>query len=468
MRGTILILFTAPYVTAGCLIQTTEMGSQQKTWQNNTNMIGLPVEGTITSVGAAEAEFTPLQPTSLAGFGSISRRLFPPVFSPDASIGYCRKYQKIENPPRIKAAVINLKTKSESTPSKVFFLSLDIVAVTADLSIKILDKMNESFGSGSAHLHNSFITATHTHSAPSGLTESPLWSSFICDSFNESMTGNYLNKVQLIFEQADAAAVPVNEVEISHHIANRFLKSRNKNMEADTEVSVLSFTNENRESPLAFLEIAVHPTTFGTQSLILSADLVTPLEKSFETELGISNVFLMQTHVGNMESLRNGYEVNGWAQALAQEFKSKSVSQSTEGLQLKTRAGFISLPKASINWKGCAAQAAQYFVSLPLLDQLPAVAPAAQMSLANQTRYFLPGEWTTIAAKKAIERFSADTVAKVNAKVFSLAFDYTGYHVDKDDYDETGIESCSSLYGRDSLERVIETTNKIFKTDELR
>ena len=33
-----------------------------------------------------------------------------------------------------------------------------------------------------------------------------------------------LNKVQLIFEQADAAAVPVNEVEIRHHNANRFLK----------------------------------------------------------------------------------------------------------------------------------------------------------------------------------------------------------------------------------------------------
>lgn len=462
MRRVTTALLTTACINSGCLVHTTRTVKPQNDWPSAPQALGLPAKGAVTSVGAAAIEYIPPKPTSLAGFGSISRRLFPPVFGPDSSIAYCRKYQEIENPPRIKAAIANLSTNSVSSSSKVFFISLDTVAVTADLSLKIIDEINKLFGSGTAQLSNTFITATHTHSAPAGLTDSPLWSSFICDSFNESLLNDYLDKTRIALKQADAAALPINSIKIGNYNASGFLKSRAKNMPENLNVEVLSFVSETGDSPLAFLEMAVHPTTFGTKSLTLSADLVTPLENSFQTELGLSNVFLLQTEVGNMESQRGEKNTQEWAQSLAQEFKLNSTNQTTNNLEMYTYAELISLPQTSINWKGCDASAAQPFVSLPILNQLPKAAPVTKLNIGNQSRLFLPGEWTTSAAVKLMERLPEDTRAKLNTKIFSLAYDYTGYHIDKSSYDSVGIESCSSLYGKDGLDRILDAMAGVF------
>jgi len=457
MNCRLWIVLSISLALTGCLVETTTHYDQTNDWPLGTDqMIGTNVAGRITSAGASAVEFLPTKPTSLAGFGSFSRRLFPPVFGSNSSVSYCRAYQNVKDPPRIKTAVLNLEPTSPSVQSKVFLISLDIVAVTADLSKKVMKVLDEVFGSGTSKISNTFITSTHTHSGPAGLTESPLWSAFVCDSYNESLTSDYLEKLKVTLKKADSLAIPVVEVHSHNWKAESYLKSRIEGMDADTDVSLIKFVTQNGESPLALLEMAVHPTTLGAQSLTLSADLVTPLESAFAAEFSVENVFLMQTHAGNMESNKGSRNTTDWAQALAQELKKTNDSKNTLSLSLKSSASTIPLPSKSINWNGCQAKAARYFVSLPILEELPARAPVAKLQIGEQTRFYLPGEWTTSAAQQAITLVTGHSqLARDNIKILSMAYDYTGYHIDREFYEKASIESCSSLYGVSGLEQIL-------------
>lgn len=466
MTGRTVLLLATAIANSGCMIQTTEKQlSATEEWNVLNELIGEPVKGKVVSIGAAVLNYIPPQPTALAGFGSISRRLVPPVFNSDSSISFCREYKTVQNPPRVKAAVLNIDNQTPDNKEKVFFISLDLVAVPMDLSKKVMRTIDDIFGSGTASIHNTFITATHTHSGPAGLTESPLWSSFICDSYDESLTENYLSVVKSALEQASSSTRPVSRVKSQIYNASNYLHSRIKSMQPDSQVSVLRFADDNNESPLAFLQMAVHPTTLGTKSLTLSADLVTPLEQYFASELSIEKVFLMQTQVGNMESLKSGASNDAWALALANDFKVKSESIESENLNFSTAAKIISLPSKSINWNGCDAAAAKFAVSLPILDLLPSLVPVAKIRIGEQTQLFLPGEWTVNAAQQVIELFSKESQNTSNTRVFSLAYDYTGYHIDREHYDQSSIESCSSLYGKNGLEQ-IKTAIQSLNTNE--
>lgn len=441
---------------SGCLVQTTQpsLPTDGLTDSFNTR-IGTPVSGTLTAVGAAALEFIPAQPTSLAGFGSLSRRLLPPVFGTDATVGYCRHYSAIESPPRVKTALLQLRNGETSEPRFVFLISLDIVAVTRDLSLKIMTLIDELFTTETAQLHNTIITATHTHSGPAGLTESPLWSAFICDSYNDALTVNYLETIKATLVMAKESLKPVVAITKQGFDATSYVRSRIESMAPDTTVSLLKFVSNDESSPLALLQIPVHPTTFGTKSLTLSADLVGPLERAFAEELSSEKVFLMQTQVGNMESLRSDGDTTRWAKSLAQDFKTAAARQTDSELKLSTAATVFALPKKSINWSGCEAQAARYITDLPILNQLPSEAPMTLFNIAGETHAFLPGEWTSSAAQLAINRLSERDDVQGKVKIMSLAYDYTGYHLDKQYYDEAGIESCSSLYGRNGLEHLL-------------
>lgn len=451
------ITLTIALALSGCWVESTTHNNQTGNWPVDTDtLIGTGVAGRITSVGASSVDFLPTKPTALAGFGSLSRRLFPPVFGADSAVSYCRDYQQVKDPPRIKAAVLNLEPDARSEQSKVFFISLDLVAVTADLSKKIMTTVDEIFGSGTSKVSNTFITATHTHSGPAGLTENPVWGSFVCDSFNESLTADYLDKIKTTLTTADSLAVPIIEVQSQSWKAESYLKSRIQGMDADTSVSLIKFVPKDGVSPLALLEMAVHPTTLGAKTLTLSADLVTPLENAFAAEFSIENVFLMQTHAGNMESNRGSRNTAEWAQALAQEFKTTNNSARILSLNLESSASTISLPSKTINWKGCQAEAARYFVSLPILEELPTHVPITKLQLGELTRLYLPGEWTSSAAQQTFAFINGNFQnVQSDLKILSMAYDYSGYHIDRDFYEKTSIEACSSLYGRNGVEDIM-------------
>ncbi|NBW81260.1 hypothetical protein EBR21_05850, partial [bacterium] len=317
--------------------------------------VGHRLSGKIVAVGAASATFVPEKPVGLAGFGGPGRRFLPPLFTSGGDISFCKPYREIVNPPRIKVAFFNVADATGSI-SRLQLVSLDTVAVTADMTLKIhaaLDAVHPD-APQKASLSNTIVQATHTHSGPAGLTENPLWSAFVCDRYDENLMNQYLTVLGDVIKSAEAKLQPISSIETMKADASPKLRSRFTGMEASTGVSLISFKTANANIPLSLLQMAVHPTWYGTEKLTLSADLVTPLEAKLQNLTGAQEVFLMQTSVGNMDADMGDDEPNAWAQHIADTLLTEGKT-TPASLNTSLAGGYLSLPKPSVNWKACSA-----------------------------------------------------------------------------------------------------------------
>lgn len=279
--------------------------------------VGTRISGKMTAVGAASATFVPDKPVALAGFGGPGRRFLLPLFTVDGDASFCKPYREIVNPPRIKVAAFNVVDPSGTT-SRLHLVSLDTVAVTGEMTKKIhaaLDAVHAN-DNQKASLSNTIVQATHTHSGPAGLTENPLWSAFVCDRYNDTLMKQYLSVLGDVIKTAEGKIQPIAVIDATRADASSQLRSRFKGMEASTEIKLISFKTANGDIPLSLLQIAVHPTWYGTDKLTLSADLVAPLESKLQAATGAQEVFLMQTSIGNMDANMGDDEPDAWHSAL--------------------------------------------------------------------------------------------------------------------------------------------------------
>ncbi|MFZ9518973.1 MAG: hypothetical protein ACO3A4_00695 [Silvanigrellaceae bacterium] len=411
---------------------------------------GNQISGKIVAVGAAETTFVPDNPVALAGFGGPGRRFLPPLFTSGGDISFCKPYREIVNPPRIKVALFNVADATGSI-SRFQLVSLDTVAVTADMTKKIhaaLDAVHPDAPQKSS-LSNTIVQATHTHSGPAGLTESALWSAFVCDRYSENLMMKYLTVLGDVTKSAEAKLQPITSIETTKADVAPRLRSRFAGMEASTEVSLISFKTANANIPLSLLQMAVHPTWYGSEKLTLSADLVTPLEATLQNLTGSQEVFLMQTSVGNMDANMGDDEPEAWAQRFGESLLSGGKT-TTVSLNTSVVGGYLALPEPSVNWKACSAEWAKPVVSLPVLQELPKKAPFSIWNLNETVQLMLPGEWTTAASKQIAGELQESFPERNGIKIFSLANEYTAYHLTTADYHKVTLESCSSIYG-DSL-----------------
>ncbi|MEY4065117.1 MAG: Neutral/alkaline non-lysosomal ceramidase, N-terminal [Pseudomonadota bacterium] len=410
-------------------------------------VLGTPVDGQITSIGAAVADFVPDQPTSLAGFGGAGRRFLPPLFTPDGDLAFCKPYQKILHPPRIKTAVFNVTSESGQTQN-LFLVSLDTVAITSDLLGKVHAAINSANPNTTAQLNNTTVIASHTHSGVAGLTENPLWGAFVCDQYNDRLTGKFLETLKETVVRSLSNRKTIASIESRTIRVPTLLKSRSGTMRSEDHVHLLQFMTADQRPAVSLLQLAAHPTTFGTKDLVLTSDLVSPLEEAVKSSNDSEYVFLMQTEIGNMDANMDGMSLESWAAAMADALQNTaSEKHQTSNLNIKTSAGFFELPSKRINWHGCDATAAKAFMNADILNALPQKVPYSSWKLQGETFLFLAGEWTTSAADALREKLSQKNQAAANLKVFSLAHDYTAYHLSPSEYEKKSLESCSSIYG---------------------
>ena len=456
MKHTLYFFAASTLLQTACQIKTRiEEIAPPVSFEEKNIALGSSISGVIEAVGAASNEFVPETPTALAGFGGLARRFLPPVFAPGGNVSFCRPYENVANPPKIKVAVFDVR-KDLSNQKRLFLISLDVVAVTADLTAKIHRTIDEVVGKGTADLNSTIVVASHTHSGPAGLTENPLWGIFVCDQYSARLTNSYLNTLKLTLQRALASVAPITKIETTTAKIPTLVKSRFEGMEPINDISLLAFRKANGDSPLALLQMAVHPTKYGPRDLVLTADLVAPLEKNIKEKNNSDFVFLLQTEIGNMDSNTEGGDIESWARNVAEQLKSTgSLSTSTER-SVSTSANYVSLPSKRMNWESCDAKFAEGIVSLPILENLPNRAPYSAWMINEELSLFLPGEWTTSGAQQLKNRITNRFSIEKKIKIFSLANEYTAYHLSKDFYAKKNLESCSSLYGEGNVDTVAE------------
>ncbi len=415
---------------------------------------GSPIQGQIVSIGASSATFIPAKPVALSGFGGIGRRFLPPLFLMGGGTAFCRPYERVENPPLIRSAVFGL-AKDNGKKENIFLISLDVVAVTSDITQKVHNIIKSVAPATTPTFTNTTVLATHTHSGPAGLTENRLWSTFVCDQFNEELTRSYLDTLSRVLKEALANPQPIERIETRITEQPTLFKSRFTNMKSASDVQLISFKTPSGTTPLSLVQLAAHPTFFGTRDLVLSADLVAPVESAVKKSSGAENVFFMQTTVGNMDAEISGATPEVWAQKIGTALFQEGLAITSRNLQFSATAGQIALPEPKVNWSSCELQAASPLVSLPILKQLPRTAPYSLWSFAQLNHLFLSGEWTTAAGTQLKTELKEKLTNNAALNIFSLANDYTTYHVTREDYEKVELESCSSLYGNSAVNTFI-------------
>jgi hypothetical protein len=437
----------------GCRISERPQELLNNTYSGSRLNIGTPVKGRLSTVGASSSVFIPAKPVALSGFGGIGRRFVPPLFLTGADSAFCRPYERIENPPLIRAAVFEIK-RDDAITGKLFLISLDIVAVTSDLTRKIHELIKSVVPDSEPSATNTIVVATHTHSGPAGLSEHPLWSAFVCDQFNRDLTNAYLNTLSETLKSAISSAENIQSIEVQSVNQPELFKSRFQGMQPATDITLTSFKTPSGGVPLSLLQLAAHPVYFGPRDLVLSSDLVSPVESAVRNSAGAQNVFLLQTTVGNMNALYSGDSPASWAANVSVALKQGGLPLSTTNLEISASAGEVHLSEPVVNWQACDLNLTQNLVSLPVLKSLPRTAPYSLWSFAQNKHLFLSGEWTTAAEAKIKDHLKDAPLNASGLKIFSLAHDYTAYHVTKNDYGKKELESCSSLFGDSAVDLV--------------
>jgi hypothetical protein len=428
-------------------------------------MNGIPARGwTIKRFGQGASKITPAERSALAGFGGLGRRLLPPrLYRGDEPTVFCRPFDKIESEPRIKVALFQgdagVTAAETDSPEKYAIVSLDLVAVTQDLSQWLLDYLrsdqNDKNGSD-WNLANVQFVATHTHSGPAGLSRSPLWGAFACDSFRSG----YRQRVGEALREAMAAArssmQDVNSVTLHKATIPSMNRTRLDGMGVNSEVVLWAPRDASGKILGCQFSVPVHSTYYGPTSLKLSTDLAGWLEAAMAKRLGVSDCYFMNGASGNARAELAGKPPEEYAAEVAEQFAAQAVpSVEQNGAPPDTQiSGAIryatlsyNLPAADINFGACGAEQVEKIVSLPILKALPRTTKLAMLAVGKNLTVFIPGE-IVFDVSVSLERKVREKITDVESVSFvTTANDYGGYILPKQWYERRSLEGCSSIHG---------------------
>lgn len=409
--------------------------------------------------------------TSLAGFGGALRRVIPPNFSGlNGFFTYCLPYTQVDEQasPRVKILLWEGLTATGET-SHFGIVSLDLVAVTADVTQKIVNTLRQRMPPGmtldQGHIQ---VIASHTHSGTAGLSENPFWGAFACDRYSQPLWDFFATRVADTFEKALKNLKPVEKRTIKKGRLPGFNRTRFPGMEVDDRFLALSMTSDDSQSPLGCALIyAVHPTWYGQKDRTLSADVTGFVEHALERKEGAPACVFLNGAVGNAEIQAAAGTLEQYAEAFANAVHEQGATQNESApLKLAFGARIVSLPKPAPNLKACNLEGLDTVVSAEMLDQLPRTTKIAYLILGKTLLIFFPGEAVFDVQKEFEQKLKAKFPDFEDVRLLSLSNDYLGYMVGVGNYDTPTLESCSTLYGPTVSGRLIDALQSLLEQEK--
>ena len=434
------------------------------TWCALANCLGVVL-------GAVTAEPLSLPPgISLAGYGSLARRDLLTTFLPfrrfsrffKASVG-------LEND-GVRVGVLVLRDQN----LQAAFISLETVAVTKEMRADLLQSLAEE-GIG---LDKVYLTATHTHSGPGGLSHSLLWELAASDQYlpgvwdqTRNATVHLVKKtlaqmqpVQLMWGAVESKGLTHNRRSLEsndrgHTLLLRTVEpvseegARERHSERHSERH-LETTGERpgdqKSDPAAkakpssrvlggVILFPVHGTAWGPSNLKLSGDLPGALAREVEKSYPRSHFLFFSEAAADLVPKKNRAE---GITELSQQFAKDFVKQEPH-LELLSPQFSISERSVSLGhprWKaaGCGTKLLSG-LSVGVGKFFPDRSLIESFSFGKIKWDFFPGEVTSTLAKANPSHGSISV---------TLANDYLGYFVSPEEYQLGGYESCVTFYGQ--------------------
>jgi neutral ceramidase len=197
----------------------------------------------------------------------------------------------------------SLCIEDTSTSLRVFFVNVEMCFITSHLKRTVVAKLNQ-INPGKYSGENILITAQHTHSAPGGYANYPLYN-FSIPGFRQTIFDAYLNAiVDSILEsqknlESAKIKLGIGEFEPEMEVGfNRSLKAYNQNKDVeplspthtykamDRKMKLLKFESESGEELGALSFFGVHTTSVGNRVLKICSDNKGYASQYMEDEMG--------------------------------------------------------------------------------------------------------------------------------------------------------------------------------------
>ncbi len=413
----------------------------------------------LRSYGQATRSLVPDRKTALAGYGGLGRRLFPPrLYQSDDATVFCRPFESIDSETRIKISLFSGTGNSDAEDSVYIFVNLDLVAVTQDVTQWLMNAARKELPQEVVLNQANFqVLATHTHAGPSGLSLSPVWGSFACDSVQNDYRAAIEQRFRAAVKEAWEGRKAVDHIRFNRLQVQGWNQTRIGGVPVSTETLLLQPSLASGSSLGCLFSFPVHSTFFGPTDLALSRDLAGYLEDGLRNSLGATDCYFMNGSSGNASSRMLGKAPTEYGEAVAADISSQLSSGFAEQhtiTTLKYSSVPIELPRPRVNLEACNIEFLKPLVRTPLIDEIPRTSKVSLLQMGDQALAFISGELVSNAGDQMRDAILAAEPELKAVSFLTTANDYMGYILRNEEYAGTSLEACSSLFGVNHLDVV--------------
>lgn len=405
--------------------------------------------------GFAIEDITPEMGVPLGGYGGGGRRIIPfDLFNRYPHCRYLKPSTGILDPVRIKVMVLR------NGDQKLAFVSADTVGIITHFLDDLLAELGEEW-----NRNEIFVSATHTHSGPGGLSKKLIWQLIAMDKFLPEVYGDTVHSVAEGIRKAYLDAEPVDLLATQFKVeglqANRREDHAPAHFDPDSHLLIARTQGENPRYLGAMVGLAIHGTSLSSRNYEFSADVPGSIEHSFGRTLAKMNgssgsedevpVLFVNGAEGDVKPVEEGIEHMYWiGQEYARQAEVAMGSLRVIDPTWKVRTTPVNIGSAKLALRGCMPTG---FIQkliwkklrLNVSWMLPKQTQIWMIDLGNIRMLTWPGEPTTHLGLEL--RSMAKSEEFPQTWVLGLTNDYTSYYTTQEEYDFGGYETCSSLFG---------------------
>jgi neutral/alkaline ceramidase-like enzyme len=403
-------------------------------------------------VGFAEARIASEDSgVPLAGYGSGARRTFPFIHRYDYATWF-KPSTGEHDPVRVKAMVLKLGDR------KLLFVSVDLAAATNEMYEDLLQHLT----SAGYSRDSVFISATHTHSGPGTLSNRFLWEVLAADRFQKSYYEQVQKQVLATVSAAEKAALPAQLFTFSFSAKGLQKNRRHREGWFDPTANLLLARSPSGAWLGAMVNFAVHGTALNAHNLELSADVPGGIERALQEELHAPVLFINGAE-GDVSPAEGGFDgIENLSRSFAHQAMSAISNAKPVEPTWSVRSSTLQLGDPAVTLGACMPESVHRrigdWIVLGLGDSVPHSITISLIRLGDLRMAAWPGEPTTTLG------FDLKRVAP-DAWVLGLTNGYQGYFTSRGEFAEGHYEACSSLYGKESGERVVKAFSELLANE---
>ncbi|MBI2216539.1 MAG: neutral/alkaline non-lysosomal ceramidase N-terminal domain-containing protein [Candidatus Rokubacteria bacterium] len=386
--------------------------------------------------------------TPLAGYGSLSRRLYvPDVLGRHPYAFWFRP--SVGERDRLAARALVL----EGDGRRVVWLTADLIGVDRGFT----RELERRLGLDPSGPDTLIVSASHTHSGPGAFIESAVMGLVALDRSNTEVREAILDAMVEVARRADRARVPARIGTLS--VPGPPVTRPRLGDPIDRELTVMKITRP--EGPVIALvwNFAIHGTMLGPRNHRLSGDVMGVASARIEASIGAPALFVNGA-VGDVSPRGHGdgalaATAEQLARAVEDAARRTEARDSTPPAVAHER---VDLAGAALSVRNCVGRWVPRAVRVPLGRVFPGEAMLVGVAAGDTAWVTMPGELQSSLGMRIKQRVRPRVAAPF---VAGLSNDYLGYLVETEDWDRVSYVTCASVHGPEAGERLADAAARV-------